>query len=115
MQVWKIEDFLAKWTKATAGKSDDPIAIILTNEIDNYTLCLPHLKSSLRGAGWEDSHWGQLFGMIGIKTTGPAAVSKENVTLTHFLEKAEAVRARGGGRRRGLGGGGGLDIKNRNG
>ncbi|KAG2486208.1 hypothetical protein HYH03_015170 [Edaphochlamys debaryana] len=91
-QVWKIEDFLAKWTKATAGKgSDDPIAIILLSEIENYTLCLPHLKSSLRGAGWEDSHWSQLFGMLGIKTTGPAAVSKETVTLTHFLEKADLV------------------------
>nr|BBC28429.1 cytoplasmic dynein 1b heavy chain [Yamagishiella unicocca] len=91
-QVWKIEDFLAKWTKATAGRGgDDPIATILLNEIDNYTLCLPHLKSCLRGAGWEDSHWNQLFGMLGIKTTGPAAVSKESVTLTHFLEKADLV------------------------
>ncbi|KXZ45909.1 DHC7 protein [Gonium pectorale] len=91
-QVWKIEDFLAKWTKAIAGKgSDDPIAVILVNEIDNYTRCLPHLKSCLRGAGWEDSHWNQLFGMLGMKTTGPAAVSKETVTLTHFLEKADLV------------------------
>ncbi|GFR50179.1 hypothetical protein Agub_g12346, partial [Astrephomene gubernaculifera] len=91
-QVWKIEDFLAKWTKATAGKgTEDPIAVILVNEIDNYSLCLPHLKSCLRGAGWEDSHWSQLFGMLGIKTTGPAAVSKETVTLTHFLEKADLV------------------------
>nr|ADI46856.1 DHC1bf [Volvox carteri f. nagariensis] len=91
-QVWKIEDFLAKWTKATAGKGgEDPIAIILLNEIDNYTLCLPHLKSCLRGAGWEDSHWNQLFGMLGMKTTGPAAISKETVTLTHFLEKADLV------------------------
>nr|ADI46936.1 DHC1bm [Volvox carteri f. nagariensis] len=91
-QVWKIEDFLAKWTKATAGKGgEDPIAIILLNEIDNYALCLPHLKSCLRGAGWEDSHWNQLFGMLGIKTTGPAAVTKETVTLTHFLEKADLV------------------------
>lgn len=91
MQVWKIEDFLAKWTKATAGKSDDPIAVILTQEIDNYTLCLPHLKSCLRGAGWEDTHWNQLFGLLGMKTSGPAAVSKETVTLTHFLEKADLV------------------------
>nr|BCL66104.1 cytoplasmic dynein 1b heavy chain [Volvox africanus] len=91
-QVWKIEDFLAKWTKSTAGKGgEDPIAIILLNEIDNYTLCLPHLKSCLRGAGWEDTHWNQLFGMLGMKTTGPAAVSKETVTLTHFLEKADLV------------------------
>lgn len=95
MQVWKIEDFLAKWTKATQGKGgDDPIAIILLNEIDNYTRCLPHLKSSLRGAGWEETHWNTLFNMIGIKTTGPTAVTKENVTLTHFLEKADQVGGR---------------------
>ncbi|KAG2426397.1 hypothetical protein HYH02_014824 [Chlamydomonas schloesseri] len=90
-QVWKIEDFLGKWTKSASGASDDPIAVILTQEIDNYTLCLPHLKSCLRGAGWEDTHWNQLFGMLGIKTSGPAAVSKETVTLTHFLEKADLV------------------------
>jgi dynein heavy chain 2, cytosolic len=36
-QVWKIEDFLAKWSKATEGKgSDDPIALILLKEIDGY-------------------------------------------------------------------------------
>lgn len=56
MQVWKIEDFLAKWSKASTGKgSDDPIAIILMHEIETYTRCLPYLKSSMRGAGeWED-------------------------------------------------------------
>lgn len=37
LQVWKIEDFLAKWTKATEGKgTDDPIALILLKEIDAY-------------------------------------------------------------------------------
>lgn len=49
----------------------------------------------MRGAGWEDTHWGQLFGMLGMKTTGPAAVSKETVTLTHFLEKADLVGGSG--------------------
>ncbi|GFH11884.1 uncharacterized protein HaLaN_07462, partial [Haematococcus lacustris] len=32
-QVWRIEDFLAKWGKATEGKgADDPIALILLKE-----------------------------------------------------------------------------------
>ncbi len=61
VQVWKIEDFLAKWTKATEGKGqDDPIALILLKEIDSYRRCLPHLKTTMRGAGWEDSHWLQV-------------------------------------------------------
>lgn len=29
--------------------------------------------------------------MLGMKTSGPSAVSKESVTLTHFLEKADAI------------------------
>ena len=60
-QVWKIEDFLAKWAKATEGKgAEDPIAVILMGEIDTYKRCLPYLKGCMRGAGWEDSHWLQV-------------------------------------------------------
>ena len=60
--MWKIEDFLAKWSKATEGKgSDDPIAIILMGEIDQYKRCLPYLKGCMRGAGGEDSHWLQVW------------------------------------------------------
>jgi hypothetical protein len=30
LQVWKVEDFLAKWSAASEGKGpDDPIALIL--------------------------------------------------------------------------------------
>lgn len=62
-QVWKIEDFLAKWSKATEGKgADDPIAMILLKEIDAYRRCLPHLKTTMRGAGWEENHWLQVCG-----------------------------------------------------
>ena len=68
-QVWKIEDFLVKWGKATevpktgeGGKAvtDDPVALILLKEIDNYKRCLPHLKGAMRGSGWEDNHWLQV-------------------------------------------------------
>jgi hypothetical protein len=45
----------------------------------------------MRGAGWEDTHWLQLFNLIGLKTSGPNAVSKETVTLAHFLDVADAV------------------------
>lgn len=33
----------------------------------------------------------QLFNMLGVKTSGPNAVAKETVTLTLFLEKADAI------------------------
>ena len=33
----------------------------------------------------------QLFNLIGLKTNGPTAVSKETVTLAHFLDVADAV------------------------
>ncbi|KAJ9505745.1 hypothetical protein QJQ45_029246, partial [Haematococcus lacustris] len=97
-QVWRIEDFLAKWGKATEGKgADDPIALILLKEVDSYKRCLPYLKTTLRGAGWEESHWLQaspqpsLFQMLGLQTSGSAAVTRETVTLAHFLDCADAV------------------------
>jgi dynein heavy chain 2 len=33
----------------------------------------------------------QLFNLLGLKTNGPNAVSKETVTLAHFLDVADAV------------------------
>jgi dynein heavy chain 2 len=68
--VWKVDDFVAKWSKAasegraagaraTAG-GDDPVALILLQELDNYRRCLPQLKTTLRGAGWETEHWQQV-------------------------------------------------------
>ena len=33
----------------------------------------------------------QLFTLIGLKTNGPLAVSKETVTLAHFLDVADAI------------------------
>lgn len=51
---------------------------------------MPHLKTCLRGIGWEDQHWVQLFSLIGIK---PGSLTKEVVTLAHFLDRADAVAA----------------------
>ena len=63
-QLWKIEDFLAKWIKATVGTdSEDWIAVILLGEIDTYQRCPPYLKGCMRGTGWEDSHWLQVRGL----------------------------------------------------
>lgn len=43
-ELWRIEDFLNKWSKGTDGQlSGDPVAIILAKEIDSYKcvfLCL---------------------------------------------------------------------------
>jgi dynein heavy chain 2 len=38
--------------------------------------------------GWQDSHWAQLFSLLGFK---PGVLSKETVTLSHFLDKCDAV------------------------
>jgi len=93
-QVWKIEDFLSKWREGpeSASKDEkDPINAILSQEIRSYELCLPHLKTTMRGAGWEDTHWLQLFKMLGLKTSGEGSVSRETVTLAHFLDVADKV------------------------
>lgn len=52
--------------------------------------CLPYLKSCMRGVGWHDSHWAQLFALLAFK---PGVLSKESVTLSHFLDKCGAVVA----------------------
>jgi dynein heavy chain 2 len=44
----------------------------------------------MRGVGWEDSHWLQLFSLLGFKA---GSLSKESVTLAHFLDKADAIIA----------------------
>eukprot|EP00878_Enallax_costatus_P024703 GHUV01026383.1.p1 GENE.GHUV01026383.1~~GHUV01026383.1.p1 ORF type:complete len:1576 (+),score=459.42 GHUV01026383.1:1611-6338(+) len=94
-QVWKIEDFLTKWEGTCSGASaSDPgkaaIAVVLLQEIDAYRRCLPHLKSSMRGINWEDTHWVQLFSLLGFKA---GTLTKETVTLAHFLDKADAIIA----------------------
>ncbi|WIA17572.1 hypothetical protein OEZ85_014399 [Tetradesmus obliquus] len=94
-QVWKIEDFLTKWDSSCSGASAaDPgkaaIALVLLQEIDTYRRCLPHLKSCMRGIGWEDSHWLQLFSLLGFKQ---GSLAKDTVTLAHFLDKADAIIA----------------------
>jgi len=60
-------------------------------EIEAYRATLPFLKTTMRGAGWEEGHWLQLFQVLGLKTTGANAVSRETVTLAHFLDVADSV------------------------
>ena len=50
--------------------------------------CLPLLKSALRGFGWEDGHWCQLFSKLGFRH---GTLTKETVTLAHFLDKADVI------------------------
>lgn len=39
-ELWRVEDFLSKWSKGTDGQlSNDPVAIILAKEIDSYRQC----------------------------------------------------------------------------
>ncbi|KAL0047749.1 hypothetical protein WJX82_010930, partial [Trebouxia sp. C0006] len=90
-ELWRIEDFLNKWSKGTDGQlSGDPVAIILAKEIDSYKRCLPYLKF-VRGTGWERKHWTQLFIMLKLVTKGPDAVTFDNLTLAHFLDKADRL------------------------
>lgn len=36
-ELWRVEDFLSKWSKSTDGQlSNDPVAIVLAKEIDSY-------------------------------------------------------------------------------
>lgn len=42
--------------------------------------CLPHLRH-VRGVGWAEKHWQQLFTWLGLPVKGPAAVSRDTLTL----------------------------------
>lgn len=44
----------------------------------------------MRGINWEDTHWAQLFSLLGFKS---GTLTKETVTLAHFLDKADAIIA----------------------
>ena len=69
---------------------DDPVSLIFIREIDTYRRCLPYL-TSVRGNGWDRKHWSQLFQILGFQTSGVGAVTVENLTLDHFLEKAAEI------------------------
>lgn len=44
-ELWRIEDFLNKWSKDTAGQlSKDPVAVILAKEVDSYRYCYSNSK-----------------------------------------------------------------------
>ena len=46
-ELWRIEDFLNKWSKGTDGQlSGDPVAIILAKEIDSYRSVLLRLSQA---------------------------------------------------------------------
>lgn len=89
-QLWKLEDFALKWTKGLEGSGTDPVALIVMGQISAYRKCLPYMKC-VRGDGWDKRHWTQLFGKLNFRTKGPNAISLENLTLGHWLEKADLL------------------------
>lgn len=67
--------------------------LAILRELDKYQRVLPNLKH-VRGDGWEDKHWRQLFGLLGLPTKGPKAVDATTLTLGHFLSAADALAAK---------------------
>jgi dynein heavy chain 2 len=90
-KLYELDDFLAKWAeKVRSTEKKDAVAVLLLEQIEAYKRCIPALKFC-RGEGWESSHWAQLFSMLRFPTKGPEAVSRENLTLQHFLDKADLL------------------------
>jgi dynein heavy chain 2 len=90
-KLYELDDFLAKWTeKVRAIEKKDAVAVLLLEQIEGYKRCIPALKFC-RGEGWEDSHWAQLFSLLRFPIKGPDAVSRHNLTLQHFLDKADVL------------------------
>ena len=90
-KLYEFDDFLAKWDqKVRSSENKDAVAVMLLEQIEEYKKALPALKFC-RGEGWEGSHWAQLFSMLRFPTKGPEAVTRENLTLQHFLDRAELL------------------------
>ena len=90
-RLYELDDFMAKWgERVRESESKDAIAVLLLEQIDEYKRALPGLKFC-RGEGWESSHWAQLFSILRFPTKGPEAVTRENLTLQHFLDKADLL------------------------
>ena len=90
-KLYELDDFLAKWVdRVRATEKKDAVAVLLLEQIEDYKRCIPVLKFC-RGEGWELSHWAQLFSLLRFPTKGPEAVSRENLTLQHFLDKADLL------------------------
>ncbi|KAK3283536.1 hypothetical protein CYMTET_8768 [Cymbomonas tetramitiformis] len=93
--IYNLEDFLAKWSESVKGTaSKDSVGVLLLEEIDKNRKCVPLLKF-VRGEGWERNHWAQLFSLLGFPTKGPDAITVENLTVDHFLEKADKLVEKG--------------------
>ena len=90
-KLYELDDFLAKWSdRARSDEEKDGVAVLLLETIEEYKKAMPALKFC-RGEGWESTHWAQLFSLLQFPTKGPEAVSRENLTLQHFLDKADLL------------------------
>ena len=90
-KLYELDDFLAKWTDRVRSEEEkDGVAVLLLETIEEYRKAIPALKFC-RGEGWESSHWAQLFSLLRFPTKGPEAVTRENLTLQHFLDRADLL------------------------
>ena len=81
--LYKLEDLITKWRKEASGGGTS-VDLAILKELDRYQRVLPNLKH-VRGDGWEDKHWRQLFALVGLQTKGARAVDSTTLTLGHFL------------------------------
>ena len=93
-KLYELDDFLVKWTERARSDEEvtekDGVAVLLLETIEEYKKAMPGLKFC-RGEGWEATHWSQLFSLLQFPTKGPEAVTRENLTLQHFLDKADLL------------------------
>ena len=91
-RLYELDDFMAKWgERVRESESKDAIAVLLcSSKSTSINGRSPGLKFC-RGEGWESSHWAQLFSILRFPTKGPEAVTRENLTLQHFLDKADLL------------------------
>lgn len=86
-----VEEFLLKWAEAVKGSvKNDPVSVLILQETERYRKCLPFLRFVR-----EDIKWAEISALLGMTENGRAEVKFDDLTLGHFLARADAMVSRG--------------------
>jgi dynein heavy chain 2 len=86
-----VEEFLLKWAEAVKGSvKNDPVSVLILQETERYRKCLPFLRFVR-----EDIKWAEVSALLGMTENGRAEVKFDDLTLGHFLARADAMVSKG--------------------
>lgn len=87
-KLFELEDFVKKWTDQFRGRTRDPVAEHVKEELELLRKGYPALKF-FRGEPFRDEHWNVVFRKLML----PRDVRLDNLQVRHFLDSMQAVSA----------------------